>query len=64
VLVVSRVHVKYGLLVDALDDEVRQKIDRCMEFHPRKCPVARTLEGAIDISTEIEVGEADAGRLD
>jgi uncharacterized OsmC-like protein len=64
VLVVSRVHVKYGLLVDALDDEVRQKIDRCMEFHPRKCPAARTLEGAIDISTEIEVGEADAGRLD
>lgn len=59
-LVVSRVHVKYRLLVDALDEEIRQKIDRCMEFHPRKCPVARTLEGAIDISTAIEVVEAGA----
>lgn len=59
-LVVSRVHVKYRLLVDALDEEIRQKVDRCMEFHPRKCPVARTLEGAIDISLAIEVVEAGA----
>jgi uncharacterized OsmC-like protein len=61
VLVVKRVHVKYRLLVDTLDDETREKIDRCMEFHPRKCPVGRTLEAAIDISTDIEVVEAGEG---
>lgn len=57
-LVVRRVHVKYRLLVDQLDEDTREKVDRCMEFHPRKCPVARTLEGAVDVSTEIELVEA------
>ena len=55
VLVVRRIHVKYGLTVDRLDDDTREKVDRCMEFHPRKCPVARTLEPAVDVSTEIEL---------
>jgi uncharacterized OsmC-like protein len=59
VLVIRRIHVKYRLSVERLDGEIREKIDRCMEFHPKKCPVARSLEGAIDISTEIEV--ADTG---
>jgi uncharacterized OsmC-like protein len=55
VLVIRRIHVTYHLFVERLDGEIREKIDRCMEFHPKKCPVARSLEGAIDISTEIEV---------
>jgi uncharacterized OsmC-like protein len=55
VLVIRRIHVKYRLVVDHLDTEIREKIERCMEFHPTKCPVARSLEGAIDISTEIEL---------
>jgi uncharacterized OsmC-like protein len=58
VLVIRRIHVKYRLVVDDLDAEIREKIDRCMEFHPKKCPVARSLEGAIDISTEIELVES------
>lgn len=57
VLVIRRIHVTYRLVVERLDGEIREKIDRCMEFHPKKCPVARSLEGAIDISTEIEVAE-------
>ncbi len=58
VLVVRRIHVKYRLSVADLDDETREKIERCMEFHPKKCPVARSLEGAIDISTEMELVES------
>jgi uncharacterized OsmC-like protein len=58
VLIIRRIHAKYRLAVDRLDDETREKIDRCMEFHPNKCPVARSLEGAIDISTEIELVES------
>jgi uncharacterized OsmC-like protein len=46
-------------MVDRLDDEIREKVERCMEFHPRKCPVARSIEAAIDISTEIELVESD-----
>jgi uncharacterized OsmC-like protein len=57
VLVIRRIHVTYRLVVERLDGEIREKIDRCMEFHPKKCPVARSLEGAIEISTEIEVAE-------
>jgi uncharacterized OsmC-like protein len=58
VLVIRRIHVAYRLLVERLDGEIREKIDRCMEFHPKKCPVARSLEGAIDISTEMELVES------
>ena len=45
-------------MVERLDDEIREKIDRCMEFHPKKCPVARSIESAIDISTAIELIES------
>ena len=58
VLVIRRIHVKYRLAVERMDDQTREKVDRCMEFHPRKCPVARSLEGAIDISTEMELVES------
>jgi hypothetical protein len=46
-------------MVERLDDEVREKVDRCMEFHPRKCPVARSIEAAIEISTEMELAQSD-----
>jgi uncharacterized OsmC-like protein len=59
VLVIRRIHVKYRLLVEGLDDEIRAKIERCMEFHVKKCPVARSVEGAIDISTDMELVERE-----
>jgi uncharacterized OsmC-like protein len=58
VLIIRRIHVKYRLAVERLDDETRGKVDRCMEFHPRKCPVARSLEAAVDFSTEMELVES------
>jgi uncharacterized OsmC-like protein len=58
VLVIRRIHVKYRLMVEQLDDEAREKIDRCMEFHPKKCPVARSLEAAVAITTEMDLVES------
>lgn len=30
-------------------------IDRVLDFHAEHCPVARSIGGCIDISTEVEV---------
>jgi uncharacterized OsmC-like protein len=61
VLVIRRIHVKYRLMVEELDDEAREKIDRCMEFHPKKCPVARSLEAAVAITTEMDLVVSGSG---
>lgn len=53
VLVIRRIHVRYRLQVDP--DADRDKIDRVHGFHADKCPVARSIRDAIDISTELEV---------
>lgn len=54
VLVIRRVHVRYRLRADP---ERREAIDRVLEFHARKCPVARTIGDCVDISTELELIE-------
>jgi len=40
-------------------------IDRVLGFHVSKCPVARTLEGCVEITTELELVTAQSanGRL-
>lgn len=59
VLVIRRIRVRYRL-VAATDGAVsRGKIQRAFEAHPRHCPVYRTLAPAIDITTELELVEAD-----
>ncbi len=51
VLVVKRIHVTYdGLTVDEPD---REKVDRVLATHAQGCPVARSLEGAIEITTAL-----------
>jgi organic hydroperoxide reductase OsmC/OhrA len=52
VLVIKRITVRYRLGVPA---EHREEVERVHGFHARFCPVARSLEGAIDISTELEL---------
>jgi uncharacterized OsmC-like protein len=54
VLVIRRVHVRYRLRADP---EKREAIDRVLEFHARKCPVARTIGDCVNISTELELIE-------
>jgi uncharacterized OsmC-like protein len=58
VLVVKRIHVTYHLIVDeaVLGDEARRAtIDRVLDFHAERCPVARTIGGCVDITTSLQL---------
>ena len=51
VLVVKRIHVTYAGL--ELAEEDREKVDRVLAVHVDACPVARSLKGAIEITTAL-----------
>ena len=51
---IRRIHVIYKLQAPEGD---RETIERVHAVHARHCPVARSLEGAIDITTEYELEE-------
>jgi uncharacterized OsmC-like protein len=51
VLVIERITVRYVIDVPA---DRREEVERVHGFHARSCPVARSLEGAIDVRTELE----------
>lgn len=48
---VKRIRVTYRGLEVA--DEDREKVDRVLAVHADGCPVARSLKGAIEITTEL-----------
>ncbi len=51
VLVIKRIHVTYtGLQVDEQDAE---KVERVLAVHADGCPVARSIKGAIEITTRL-----------
>jgi organic hydroperoxide reductase OsmC/OhrA len=52
VLVIKRITVRYRL---AVPEDRRQEAERVHGFHARFCPVARSLEGGIEIATELEM---------
>ena len=52
VLVVRRIHVRYRL---EADPDQRDVIDRVHGFHARRCPVARTLGGCVEIRTSYDL---------
>lgn len=49
---IRRITVRYRL---AVPDDRRQEAERVHGFHARFCPVARSLQGAIDVGTELEL---------
>ena len=49
---IKRITVRYGL---AVAPDRRAEAERVHGFHARFCPVARSLAGAIDITTELEL---------
>ena len=53
VLVLRRIHVNYKLSVPD-PDAVRDTVARVLEMHVDKCPVALSIKGAIDVTTEVE----------
>ena len=50
VLVIKRIHVRYHL---KLLPEQREVAERAHGAHQNHCPVARTLRGAVGITTEL-----------
>ncbi|MFQ5684309.1 MAG: OsmC family protein [Candidatus Binatia bacterium] len=52
ILVIRRIYVHYKLQGT---EEHHATIDRVHEMHADRCPVARSLKGAIDIRTSLEL---------
>lgn len=52
VLVIKRIHAHYRLQGQDLDGEV---VERVHDFHADKCPVARSIRAAIEITTSFEI---------
>ncbi len=52
VLLLRRVHVVYELLIESEQTETAKRVH---DFHARYCPVARSLAGAIECTTELHV---------
>ena len=52
VLVIKRIHVTYHL---KLTPEKREAAERAHGFHADNCPVARTINGCVDITTELNM---------
>jgi len=52
VLVIKRIHVTYHLKLKA---DQRETAERVLGFHAEKCPVARTIQGCVDITTELDM---------
>ena len=52
VLVLERITVRYRLPVP---EDRREDAERVYRVHARACPVARSLEGGIDVRTELEL---------
>jgi organic hydroperoxide reductase OsmC/OhrA len=52
VLVLRRITVQYRLPVP---EDRREEVQRVHGFHARSCPVARSLQGGIEVRTELEL---------
>jgi uncharacterized OsmC-like protein len=53
VLVLRRIHVRYRIEADRHTD--LDQVERVHGFHRARCPVARSIGGAVDITTSYEV---------
>lgn len=52
VLVIKRIRVRYRL-AGCAEDKI-EAANRAHEFHHSRCPVARSIGGSIDITTELQ----------
>lgn len=52
VIVLRRIHVRYTLRADPA---MHEKIYRAHDHHAAKCPVARSIGGSVDITTELDL---------
>ena len=52
VLVIKRIHVIYRLKINS---ELRETAEKVHGFHADFCPVARSIKGCVDITTELKM---------
>jgi uncharacterized OsmC-like protein len=52
VLVIKRIRVRYRLT--GCPEEKREAAERAHSFHATRCPVAKSIGGSIEITTELE----------
>ena len=55
VLVIRRIHVTYQLKLKPEQEETAQKVHG---FHADFCPVARSIKGSIEVTTELNMENA------
>jgi len=55
VLVIRRIHVVYHLRIE---QEKRETAERVHGFHAEHCPVARTMDNCVAISTSLRLENA------
>lgn len=55
-LILRRIHVVYRLRAAEAD---RETVERVHAMHHRHCPVYRSIERAIDVTTEMEIVEEE-----
>ena len=53
VLVIKRIRVRYRLV--GCPEDKREAAERAHSFHASRCPVARSIGGSIEISTELAI---------
>jgi uncharacterized OsmC-like protein len=53
VMVIKRIHVTYHLKLKPEQRETAEKVQKVHGFHADYCPVARTIKGCVDITTEL-----------
>ena len=61
VLVIKRIKQTFHLVAN---EEDREKIERTLKVYADACPVARSLKGSIDITSELEFTPAYSGTRD
>lgn len=52
--VLTRIHVSYVLRIPPGS---REKVDRALSTHVEKCPTARSLKGAVEVTWDAEIEE-------
>ncbi len=55
-LVIKRIHVTYHL---RLAPDQREAAQRVLDFHADFCPVARSIRDSIEITTSLEMEDAE-----
>lgn len=53
--VLTRIHVHYALRIPP---GTREAVDRALARHREKCPTARTLQGAVEVTWSADVNES------